>query len=224
MHHRAKISFAAALSAAFLMSGCIVTEKKDAPADSAAVSSTQTLPPAQPMPMPVDSATMAMGDTSHTTGMRVEVDLTARKLTFYKGADSTETYPVAVGSEKWPTEPGNWSIKQVVWNPEWTPPDESWAEEREPRKPGDPKNPLGRAQLVYDPPRTIHGTNQPSSIGKNISHGSIRMKNEDIVKLGKELMELSGVGKDSAFYRNVATKRTEKVVVDLPKPVPIRVY
>jgi lipoprotein-anchoring transpeptidase ErfK/SrfK len=222
MHHRTKISFAAALSAAFLLAGCVVAEKKDAPVDSAAVSSTQTLPPAQPMP--IDSATMAMGDTSSTTGMRVEVDLTARKLTFYKGADSTETYPVAVGSEKWPTQPGNWTIKQVVWNPEWTPPDESWAEEREPRKPGDPKNPLGRAQLVYDPPRTIHGTNQPTSIGKNVSHGSIRMRNEDITKLGRELMEMSGVGKDSAFYRGVATKRTEKVVVDLPKPVPIRVF
>ena len=221
MHHRTKIGFAAGLSA-FLLAGCVVSEKKDAPADSAAVSSTQTLPPAQPMP--IDSAAMAMGDTSSTTGMRVEVDLTARKLTFYKGGDSTETYPVAVGSEKWPTQPGNWTIKQVVWNPEWTPPDESWAEEREPRKPGDPKNPLGRAQLVYDPPRTIHGTNQPTSIGKNVSHGSIRMRNEDITKLGRELMEMSGVGKDSAFYRGVATKRTEKVVVDLPKPVPIRVF
>jgi len=35
---------------------------------------------------------------------------------------------------------------------------------------------------------------------------------------------MSGVGKDSAFYRGVATKRTEKVVVDLPRPVPIRVF
>ena len=223
MHHRTKISFVATLAGAFLLAGCVVSEK-DAPADSAAVSSTQPLPPAQPMPMPMDSGNMAMGDTSAAGGMRVEVDLTSRKLTFHKGADGTETYPVAVGSEKWPTQPGNWTIKQVVWNPEWTPPDESWAEEREPRKPGDPKNPLGRAQLVYDPPRTIHGTNQPSSIGKNVSHGSIRMRNEDITKLGRELMEMSGVGKDSAFYRGVATKRTEKVVVDLPRPVPIRVF
>lgn len=224
MHHREKISVAATLAAAFLLAGCVVSEKSDTPADSAAVSSTQPLPPAQPMPMPMDSGAMAMGDTSAAGGMRVEVDLTARKLTFYKGADSSETYPVAVGSEKWPTQPGNWTIKQVVWNPDWTPPDESWAEEREPRQSGDPKNPLGRAQLVYDPPRTIHGTNQPSSIGKNVSHGSIRMRNEDITKLGRELMEMSGVGKDSAFYRGVATKRTEKVVVDLPKPVPIRVF
>lgn len=224
MHHRKKISVAATLAAAFLLAGCVVSEKNDTPADSAAVSSTQPLPPAQPMPMPMDSGNMAMGDTSAAGGMRVEVDLTARKLTFYKGADGTETYPVAVGSEKWPTQPGNWTIKQVVWNPEWTPPDESWAEEREPRKPGDPKNPLGRAQLVYDPPRSIHGTNQPSSIGKSVSHGSIRMRNEDITKLGRELMEMSGVGKDSAFYRGVATKRTEKVVVDLPRPVPIRVF
>ncbi len=214
----------ASLAAAFISGGCVVSEKSDTPADSTAAVAPAPTPAAQPMPM--DSVSMGMQDSSATAagGLRLEVDLSKRKVTFYKGGDSTETYPVAIGSEKWPTQTGNWTVKQVVWNPEWTPPDETWAEEKDPRKPGDPKNPLGRAQLVYDPPRTIHGTNQPSSIGKNISHGSIRMKNENIVKLGKELMELSGVGKDPAFYRNVATKRTEKVIVDLPKPVPIRVF
>jgi lipoprotein-anchoring transpeptidase ErfK/SrfK len=218
-----KIGIAIAFAAAILSAGCVVSEKKEAPADSTAVSTTTT-PAAQPMPMDTMS-TMGMADSANAGGLRVEVDLNARQLHFYKGGqDSAETYPVAVGSDKWPTQPGSWTIKQVVWNPEWTPPDESWAEEREPRKPGDPKNPLGRAQLVYDPPRTIHGTNQPSSIGKNVSHGSIRMRNEDIIKLGKELMDLTGAGKDSAFFKGVATKRTEKVVIDLPKPVPIKVF
>ena len=230
MHDRTQLRLLACLAAAFISTGCVVSEKSDTAADStAAVTANPANTPAQPMPMdsasmPMDSAGMGAGAAGAAGGLRLEVDLNARKVTFYRGADSSETYPVAVGSEKWPTQTGNWTVKQVVWNPEWVPPDESWAEEKDPRKPGDPKNPLGRAQLVYDPPRTIHGTNQPSSIGKNISHGSIRMRNEDIVKLGKELMELSGVGKDSAFYRNVATKRTEKVIVDLPKPVPIRVF
>lgn len=228
MQRRTKLRLLASLTAAFLSAGCVVSDKSAA-TDSAAVATTQTpattpVTPAQPMPM--DSTTMGMQDSSAAGagGLKLEVDLSTRKVTFYRGADSTETYPVAIGSEKWPTQTGSWTVKQVVWNPEWTPPDESWAEEKTPRKPGDPKNPLGRAQLVYDPPRTIHGTNQPSSIGKNISHGSIRMRNEDIVKLGRELMELSGVGKDSAFFKGVASKRTEKVIVDLPKPVPIRVF
>ena len=158
------------------------------------------------------------------TDTRLEVDLNAKQVKFYRGQDSAETYPVAVGSTKWPTQTGNWNVKQVVWNPEWIPPDESWAEQKDPRKPGDPKNPLGRAQLVYDPPRTIHGTNEPASIGKAVSHGSIRMRNQDIVKLARELMEAAGVQKDESFFTGVASKRTEKVVIDLPRPVPIRVF
>ena len=115
-------------------------------------------------------------------------------------------------------------IKQVIFNPEWIPPDETWAEERQPKKSGAPDNPLGRAQLVYDPPRTIHGTNQPSSIGTNVSHGSIRMNNAEIVALAKRIMTASGAPKDDAWYAKAATQRTEKQVVDLPHPVPIKVY
>jgi len=183
-----------------------------------------------------DTAAAAMGPTGATTAatttpaalpdpdMRIEVDLTARQLHVIKGGATTATYPVAVGSQQWPTQTGEWKIVQAVWNPEWTPPDESWAEEREPRKPGDPRNPLGHAQLVYDPPRSIHGTNAPSSIGKAVSHGSIRVTNDVAKKLAREIMEAGGAGKDEAWYTRTQQNRTEKQIVDLPQPVPIRVF
>lgn len=205
------------LFAAFLLSACTVSTKDDAAAPDSTAAVTTVAPPA---PMPVDS--MAMVDSASQT--RVEVDISARKLYLFNGTDTADTYSVAVGSQRWPTQTGEWRITQVVWNPEWIPPDESWAEQREPRKPGDPKNPLGRVQLVYDPPRTIHGTPERASIGKAISHGSIRMYNEEAAELGKILMEATGVGKDSAFYRNADRNRTEKIVVDLPGGIPIRVF
>ena len=212
---------------ALLVGGCTVTDAGDnmpadttrAPAQSAAVPTpvTTSMPPAAPMP----DSTPAPAASSTT---RVEVDLAARKLYLYEGATRVATHAVAVGSAKWPTQTGEWTIKQVIFNPEWIPPDESWAEEREPKKSGAPNNPLGRAQLVYDLPRTIHGTNQPSSIGQAVSHGSIRMSNAEIVPLAKRIMEGSGAGKDDAWYRRAASQRTEKFVVDLPTPVPIRVF
>ncbi len=177
------------------------------------------------MPAPVPAAdSTAATPSSESSSLRVEVDLAARKLYLYENGARVETHSVAIGSTKWPTQTGEWTIKQVVFNPEWTPPDESWAEEREPRKPGDPKNPLGRAQLVYDPPRTIHGTNQPSSIGQAVSHGSIRMNNAEIVALGKRLMAATGVGKDDAWYQKAEQQRTVKQIIDLPTPVPIKVF
>jgi lipoprotein-anchoring transpeptidase ErfK/SrfK len=173
--------------------------------------------------------TAASGSTAGTSApatadMRIEVDVNARQLHVIKGGQRVATHSVAVGSERWPTQKGEWTISQVVWNPDWNPPDESWAEEREPRESGDPKNPMGRAQLVYDPPRSIHGTNQPSSIGKPVSHGSIRLPNEVIVQLAQEVMEAAGAGKDEAWYRRTQQNRRQKQVVDLPRPVPIRVY
>jgi lipoprotein-anchoring transpeptidase ErfK/SrfK len=175
-------------------------------------------------PDSVDVGRAGNKDTLPLSSMRLEVDLAARKLHVYDGDKRLSTHSVAVGSSDWPTKTGQWSIVQVVWNPEWNPPDESWAEQRTPKKSGAPDNPLGRAQLVYDPPRTIHGTNEPASIGKAVSHGSIRLSNAVVTQLGRQLMEATGAGKDDAWYRRVQQNRTEKVVVDLPQRVAIRVF
>ena len=171
-----------------------------------------------------------VGRTSKSTllpvaSTRIEVDLNAKQLHVYDGDKQVGTYRVAVGSQQWPTQTGEWNITQVIWNPEWIPPkDEAWAESKDPKKPGAPDNPLGRAQLVYDPPRTIHGTNEPQSIGKAVSHGSIRMANADVVKLARQLMEVTGVQKDDAWFHQVQQNRTQKVPIDLPQRVPIRVF
>jgi lipoprotein-anchoring transpeptidase ErfK/SrfK len=217
---------------AMLLGACTVSDTKSA--DSAAAATPET---ARPSSAPASTATAAPAADSARTGtatasspqtsaskLRVDVDLNARQLYLYEDGSRVETHSVAVGSAKWPTQTGEWTIKQVIFNPEWIPPDETWAEEREPRKSGDPKNPLGRAQLVYDLPRTIHGTNAPASIGKAVSHGSIRMNNTEIVALAKRLMEAGGAGKDAAWYNRTATQRGEKQVVDLPTPVPIKVF
>lgn len=204
----------APLAWVLLATACVVTSGDDsAAADTAAigtsappVSTVQTPPPPPP------------------TDMRIEVDLTARQLHVYRGATRAGTHPVAVGSAEWPTQTGSWGIGQVVWNPEWVPPDESWAKDESPKDPGAPDNPLGRAQLVYDAPRSIHGTNDPSSIGKAVSHGSIRVTNEVATQLARAVMEAAGVNRDEEWFRRVRENRTQKEVVDLPQSVPIRVY
>lgn len=176
-------------------------------------------------PDSVDVGRTTKKDLLPLASTRIEVDVSAKQLYVYDGDKRVGSYRVGVGSKEWPTQTGEWSIAQVIWNPEWNPPkDESWAEQRKPKKSGAPDNPLGRAQLIYDPPRTIHGTNEPQSIGKALSHGSIRLANADVTKLARQLMEVTGVKKDEAWYRQVQQNRTEKVPVDLPQRVAIRVY
>lgn len=54
---------------------------------------------------------------------------------------------------------------------------------------GDPENPLGTRWIGFDANRTdgriygLHGTNNPSSIGKYVSQGCVRLQNEAIESL-----------------------------------------
>ena len=156
--------------------------------------------------------------------MRLEVNIRTRELYVYDGKDRVATYPVAVGKPDWPTRTGSWSIYEVVWNPWWHPPDEEWAWYRAIMAPGDPDNPLGRAQLIYDAPRSIHGTIDPSSIGRAASHGSIRVTNEVAMKLARQIMESAGVKFDEKWYREVQQNRSKNVRIRLSERIPIRVY
>ncbi|NEW88879.1 L,D-transpeptidase [Rhodopseudomonas sp. WA056] len=70
--------------------------------------------------------------------------------------------------------------------PAWTPPKEMLA--RRPDLPrhmeGGPQNPLGaRAMYLGSSLYRIHGSNEPWTIGTNVSSGCIRMRNEDVIDL-----------------------------------------
>ncbi len=75
--------------------------------------------------------------------------------------------------------------RKAEW-PGWTPPAEML--ERRPDLPrhmdGGPANPLGaRAMYLGSTLYRIHGTNEPETIGTNVSSGCIRMMNEDVIDL-----------------------------------------
>ncbi len=82
--------------------------------------------------------------------------------------------------------------RKAEW-PDWTPPAEMI--KRRPDLPahmaGGPQNPLGaRALYLGSTLYRIHGTNEPDTIGTNVSSGCIRMMNEDVT----DLYERVGVG------------------------------
>lgn len=83
-----------------------------------------------------------------------------------------------------------WSGTHQITNkrewPGWTPPAEMHA--RQPGLPtymeGGPDNPLGaRALYLGSTLYRIHGTNDPRTIGHNVSSGCIRLTNDDIIDL-----------------------------------------
>jgi lipoprotein-anchoring transpeptidase ErfK/SrfK len=75
--------------------------------------------------------------------------------------------------------------RKAEW-PGWTPPAQMML--RRPDLPshmdGGPENPLGaRALYLGSSLYRIHGTNEPSTIGRNVSSGCIRMMNQDVIDL-----------------------------------------
>lgn len=202
------------IAVALVLSGCVVSDDTE---ESAGADTTQVQQSGQaqrPAVQPVPQA----------QSMEIEVDLAARTVNVYRSGQLEATHPAAVGSKEWPTPTGEWTISQVVFNPRWVPPkDESWAKDEKVAEPGAPDNPLGMAQLVYSPPNTIHGTNEPESLGKAVSHGSIRVSNEVAIELARQVMEAGGAGKDDAWIRQATQNRTQRQEVSIPNPVPIRV-
>ena len=156
--------------------------------------------------------------------LMLEVDIASRQLNVYRDNRVIASHPVAVGSAEWPTPTGQWDIGQVIFNPRWHPPvEESWAADEEVKEPGAPDNPLGKVQLVYAAPNSIHGTNEPESLGQAVSHGSIRIANEVGVQLALMVMEAGGAtGGEQAAQRGAANP-TERIEVAIPNPIPIRV-
>ncbi|HTU10963.1 MAG TPA: L,D-transpeptidase [Allosphingosinicella sp.] len=157
-------------------------------------------------------------------GLRFVVDISDRKVRLLQGDRQIAEHDVAVGSQRWPTPTGSWNIHRVDLNPDWNPPqDESWSEDREPKAPGEAGNPMGRARLVYRMPNTIHGTEDRASLGKAVSHGSIRVGNDVVLRLAEILLRAGGAWEGPDWFRAMTENRTRMMQIQLPYPVPIEV-
>jgi lipoprotein-anchoring transpeptidase ErfK/SrfK len=122
--------------------------------------------------------------TSERSGTLV-VDTQAHFLYFVLGGGRALRYGIGVARDGF-----EWSGTHRVSNkrewPSWTPPAEM--RKRQPGLPkfmeGGPNNPLGaRALYIGSTLYRIHGTNEPWTIGGNVSSGCIRMTNDDVIDL-----------------------------------------
>jgi len=115
----------------------------------------------------------------------IVIDTPNKFLFLVQGDGKALRYGIGVG------RPGfTWSGVKTIsakkeW-PAWTPPPEMLA--RRPDLPrhmeGGPTNPLGaRAMYLGSSLYRIHGSNEPWTIGTNVSSGCIRMRNEDVIDL-----------------------------------------
>jgi hypothetical protein len=107
---------------------------------------------------------------------RIVVDLSARRLVAYRGGRVVLRAPVAIGASQTPTPTGRFFV------------DERFVL-------SDPNGPFGVAALgisahstvlhdwVQGGPIALHGTNESATIGDAVSHGCIRLANDEMRRL-----------------------------------------
>jgi hypothetical protein len=112
---------------------------------------------------------------------RIQLDLSDRRLSLYADDQLVGSYTVAVGKPGWETPIGDYSIMHMAIDPIWENP---WTGEL--IYPG-PNNPMGRAVIVFhtigDDMIAFHGTPDEGLLGQAVSHGCVRMRNEDILAM-----------------------------------------
>ena len=123
--------------------------------------------------------------TGHEGAGTIIIDTPHTYLYYVLGNGKAIRYGIGVGREGF-TWSGVKSIERKAEWPDWHPPAEMLA--RQPYLPrmtaGGPGNPLGaRAMYIAGTQYRIHGTNAPSTIGRQVSSGCIRLKNEDVIDL-----------------------------------------
>ncbi len=96
----------------------------------------------------------------------IDISTSLLKLKLYNDDILVKVYPIAAGKILTPTPTGTYKIvnKQV-----------------------NPGGPYGALWMGLSKPHYgIHGTNDPSSIGKKVSAGCIRMYNQDVLDLSSK--------------------------------------
>jgi lipoprotein-anchoring transpeptidase ErfK/SrfK len=129
----------------------------------------------------------------NTVAMRPDVTVTvsraASAMTVADAGGRTILYaPVTTGSEHDPLPIGEWKVTGVQFNPAFNyNPDLFWDADPSHAKaklPPGPNNPVGLVWIDLSKDHYgIHGTAEPSTIGRTQSHGCVRLTNWDALKL-----------------------------------------
>jgi lipoprotein-anchoring transpeptidase ErfK/SrfK len=118
---------------------------------------------------------------------RIVVSLPDHKLAVMDGEQVVKIFPTAVGTSRTPSPVGRYTKGKVV-------------------RPGK-ANPIGTRWIGLSVKGYgIHGTNRPSSIGRNASHGCIRLRNHDV----EELFTMVAVG-DAVELYGTRTAEVERI-------------
>jgi L,D-transpeptidase ErfK/SrfK len=162
----------------------------------------------------------------------IVINLAEQRLFYFPpGGHTVETFPIGVGVQGWNTPLGATEVVEKQVHPGWSPPASIRAEKLELPSyvPPGPDNPLGDyAMRMGWRSYLIHGTNLPDGVGRNSSHGCVRMYPEDIDHLFHEVgigtsvrvlnQEVVAAWVDNQLYVAVFPNKEQTDQIDIEQP------
>ncbi|WP_295810294.1 L,D-transpeptidase [uncultured Nitratireductor sp.] len=124
---------------------------------------------------------------------RIVADKSAKQLRAYnEDGQLVSAYPATIGSSDTPSPTGTHTVARIALNPEYTyNPKLNFKQGNNDKVltiPPGPNGPVGSVWIALSKPTYgIHGTPDPSKIGKTASHGCIRLTNWDAEELAKRV-------------------------------------
>jgi lipoprotein-anchoring transpeptidase ErfK/SrfK len=173
----------------------------------------------------IDRASLQPGQPD----INITVNVPAFRLTLWQNGKEVRTYEIGVGMKKFPIVIGQRRVTQVIWNPEWVPPDSEWVieghsdvEPGERVKAGDPRNPLGKLKIPLGDGFLIHQAAKPADLGHLVSHGCIRMLKDDIADLANSIVTARGLNIRPEQIARAMTS-TDRLAAKLDPPIVVDV-
>ena len=156
-------------------------------------------------------------------GIYIEVNIAATELRLMENGQELFSRRVAIGSRRHKTPEHADEIQVIEWNPWWYPPKAEWAKKDKPTPPG-PRNPLGPVKLRIGKYGEIlfHGTNNSWSVGRPVSHGCMRMKNDEAKGLAWYLQRKLSSRDDPNLLEKYKARGKKTFRVSLDDPVKVK--
>lgn len=155
--------------------------------------------------------------------IRITVNIPAFQLTLWQDGKEVKTYQIGIGRKEFPLPDGLRHATQIVFNPDWVPPDSSWVEEHD-VEPGerveadDPRNPLGKVKIPLGNGILIHQAFRSTDLGHLVSHGCVRLPLDDLYDLIDKIIAARSLSV-SREQLEQAKKSKDRFVIKLDAPV-----
>lgn len=169
--------------------------------------------------------TLAGAPNSLPTDTRIVVNIPAYRMDLFQDGKLVKTYKIGIGYPEFPLPIGLRKASEIIFNPEWTPPDEPWVKGKvkpfEKVEAGSKLNPLGPIKVPIGLPNLIHGNKSPSKLGTFASHGCVGLTDAGIKDFAAQLSTMAGDPVSAEAMKKYLADKSDTKSVKLPQAIPV---